>query len=111
MWHAQYSVTNVTGHPLSDDCKALVQQAASQTSGRAEVINNVTVLLRGGPADTLQPVYAYGTNSQGGSACLVWWSACLVCFAAGHQQGLRHNHVVAALATHGRRMCKCSSRL
>ena len=66
VWHAQYSVTNVTGHPLSDDCTAVVHQAASQSAGRAEVINNVTVLLRGGPADTLQPLYAYGTNTQGG---------------------------------------------
>ena len=71
VWRAQYSVTNVTGHPLSDDCTALVQQAASQTAGRAEVINNVTVLLRGGPADTLQPVYAYGTNTQGRSTFLL----------------------------------------
>ena len=111
VWHAQYSVTNVTGHPLADDCKALVEQAASQTSGRAEVINNVTVLLRGGPADTLQPVYAYGTNTQGilHASCdsLHAVGACL----AGHRQGVRHSLVVAALATHGRRVCKCSSRL
>ncbi|KAK9826363.1 hypothetical protein WJX81_002338 [Elliptochloris bilobata] len=75
---AHYSVTNVTGQPLSDNCTAVVQHASQSSSG-VEVVNNVTVLLRGGPATTPQAVYAYGTQDQVGTMLFSFRSSISIC--------------------------------
>ena len=60
----QYSIINVTGQAIADDCAAEVQKVQKSSNG-VEVVNNVTVLLRNGPSTITQRVFSSSTRAEG----------------------------------------------
>lgn len=60
----QYSIINVTGQAIGDNCAAEVQKVQKSSNG-VEVVNNVTVLLRNGPSTITQTVFNSSTRAEG----------------------------------------------